>query len=70
MHKKLTITLEEDIYTKLHKIIRPRQISQFIENLLRPHIISKSLESAYAEMAKDEKREREALDWSESLIVS
>ena len=65
MQKKLTITVEEDVYQALHKVIGPRKISKFIEKLVRPHVMRPNLESAYADMARDKAREREALDWAE-----
>ncbi len=36
MQKKLTITIDEQIYDGLHSIIGRRKISQFIESLVRP----------------------------------
>jgi predicted CopG family antitoxin len=65
MQKKLTITVDEDVYEALHRVIGPRKISKFIEKLVRPHVVLPNLESAYAEMARDEKRENEALEWAE-----
>ena len=65
MQKKLTITVDEVVYEGLRKTIGPRKISKFIEELVRPHVIRPDLESAYAEMAKDEKREKEAVEWAE-----
>ena len=44
------------------------KISQFIEVLLRPHVLKQDLETAYKEMAEDEVRETEALEWSEATI--
>ena len=66
MHKKLTISLDEEIYNGLHKVIGRHKISRFIESLLRPHILKEDLVSAYKEMAKDEVREKEALEWVEA----
>jgi predicted CopG family antitoxin len=65
MQKKLTITVDEDVYEALHRVIGPRKISKFIEKLVRPHVVVPNLESAYAEMARDEERENEALEWAE-----
>lgn len=65
MQKKLTITVDEEVYKGLHKTIGPRKISKFIEELVRPHVIRPNLELAYAEMAKDKKREKEAMEWAE-----
>lgn len=64
MHKKLTVTIDEEIYEGLHKFIGPRKISKFIEELVRPHVVRPNLESAYAEMAQDKEREKEALEWA------
>ena len=68
MQKKLTITLDEHVYEGLHAVIGRRRISQFIERLVRPHVIGKELESAYEEMARDEAREAQALEWAEATL--
>jgi len=68
MQKKLTITIDEVVYQGLHTHIGPRKISQFIESLVRPHVIPNDLRDAYAQMAQDEEREAEALEWSEAVI--
>jgi predicted CopG family antitoxin len=65
MQKKLTITVDEEVYEGLHKTIGPRKISKFVQELVRPHVVHPNLESAYADMAKDNKREKEALEWAE-----
>ena len=67
MYKKLTITLEEEIYEGLHRVIGRGAISQFIAELVRPHVLGADLENAYADMATDEAREREAIEWAEDL---
>ena len=66
MQKKLTITIDEEVYKGLHNAIGKRRISRFIEELVRPHVSPQSLEDAYAEMARDEDREAEALEWAEA----
>ena len=68
MQKKLTITLDERVYRGLHTVIGPGRISQFIEGLVRPHVMGKDLELAYRDMARDEAREAEALEWSEATL--
>jgi predicted CopG family antitoxin len=68
MQKKLTITINEEVYLGLHKVIGPRKISKFIEELARPHVLKHELESAYKEMAKDRVREKEAIEWSEVTL--
>lgn len=65
MQRKLTITVDEEVYDGLHKTIGLRKISKFVEELLRPHVVRPNLESAYAQMARDKKREEEAMEWAE-----
>ncbi len=65
MQKKLTITVDDEVYEGLHKVIGPRRISRFIEDLVRPHVTEHDLEASYAEMAQDEVREQQALEWAE-----
>jgi len=62
--KKMTITVDEEVYDGLHKTIGPRKISRFIQEIVRPHVVRPNLEVAYAEMAKDERRERQAEEWA------
>ena len=68
MQKKLTITIDEEVYKGLHRRVGRGRISQFIESLARPHVAESELEAAYAEMAADEAREREAHEWAEALV--
>ena len=37
--------------------------------IARPHVAPENIEASYRDMAADEGREQEALDWSESLIA-
>ena len=68
MRKKLTITLDEMVYDALHSVIGRGAISRFVEDLVRPHVLHQDLEEAYREMARDEARELEALEWAEATI--
>ncbi len=68
MQKKLTITVDESIYEGLYRVVGPRRISQFIEDLVRPHVVEEDLSDAYAQMAADEAREAEAQEWSDNLL--
>jgi len=67
MRKKLTITLDEKVYKGLHKHIGAGRISQFIEDLVRPHVLKNAMDQAYKEMAADKEREAEANEWTEAL---
>ena len=68
MQKKLTITVDERVYEGLHAVIGRRRISRFIESLVRPYVVGKDLEVAYQQMAQDEAREAEALEWAEATV--
>lgn len=68
MIKKLTITLDEEVYSGLHKVIGRRKISHFIEDLVRPHVMRKGLDAAYKQMAKDQTREADAHEWTEGTL--
>ncbi len=66
MTKKLTIMIDGAVYDGLYRVVGPRKISQFIERLVRPHVMD--LDAAYNTMSQDEKREIAAEVWSENLI--
>ena len=68
MQKKLTVTIDEEVYEGLREVIGPRKISRFIEDLVRPHVTKKDIYAAYKEMAADEVRESEALEWAEATF--
>jgi hypothetical protein len=68
MAKKLTITVDDEIYHGLHNIIGRRRISRFINDLARPHVLPPDLAEGYKAMGADEQRERNALEWTENLI--
>jgi predicted CopG family antitoxin len=69
MKRKLTITVSGAVYEGLHRTIGRRRISQFIEELARPHVVPRDIEASYREMAADQTREQDALEWSEALIA-
>ena len=68
MQKKLTLTIDEKVYEGLHAQIGRRRISRFIEDLVRPHVIEKDLAVSYQQMAQEEEREAEALEWAEATV--
>ena len=68
MQKKLTVTIAEEVYDGLRAVIGPRKISRFIEDLVRPHVVKKNMYAAYKEMAADQVRESEALEWVEGTF--
>lgn len=68
MTKKLTITIDDDVYEGLYRRVGRRRISRFLEALARPHVIDADLEAGYRAMAADEAREAEADEWTENLV--
>ena len=67
MHKRMTITLDEVVYEGLYRTVGKRRMSQFIEDLLRPHVVDTSLDDGYRAMANDQARESEAMQWCNAL---
>jgi hypothetical protein len=49
--------------------MRKKRTSQFIQTLVRAHVIGKDLNVAYRQMAKEEAREAEALAWAEATVA-
>lgn len=69
MHKRMTITLDEAVYEGLYRTVGKRRMSQFIEDLVRPHVMGNSLDEGYRAMAADKEREIEAKEWSDALAA-
>jgi predicted CopG family antitoxin len=67
MSKKLTITVEDEVYAGLHSVIGRRRISRFLNDLAHPHVTGRNLAEGYRAMAADAEREREAAEWVENL---
>jgi hypothetical protein len=68
MVRKLTITVDEDVYDGLRQVIGPRRISRFLNDLARPFVTHEALLAGYREMAADTVQENEAEAWSEALL--
>lgn len=67
MHRKMTITLDEAVYEGLYRTVGKRRMSQFIEDLVRPHVLDTALDEGYRAMAADPARETEAREWCDAL---
>ncbi len=65
----MNITMDEAVYEGLVRVVGRRKISGFLQSLARPHVVNDELVEGYKAMGQDEKREQEALAWSEALIV-
>jgi predicted CopG family antitoxin len=67
MQKKMTITLDEEVYEGLYRTIGKRKMSRFIEDLVRPHVIDTIMDNGYKAMAADKEREIEAMEWCNGI---
>lgn len=65
MQKKLTITIDEDVYAGLLQVVGRRKISWFIESFVRPYVMYGDIQEGYRQMAADTVREAEAREWIE-----
>ncbi|MDO4682489.1 MAG: addiction module antitoxin [Lautropia sp.] len=64
----MTITLDEAVYEGLYRRVGKRRMSQFIEDLIRPHVVDTALDDGYRAMAADIEREGEAQEWCDALM--
>jgi predicted CopG family antitoxin len=69
MRRQLTITVSEEVYEGLYRVIGRRHISRFLESLARPHVIAEDMERAYQRMSQDKEREAQALQWADAREV-
>ncbi|MHB8422354.1 MAG: hypothetical protein ACYDAM_06225 [Leptospirales bacterium] len=67
MQRRMTITIDEAVYEGLYRRIGKRRMSQFIEDLVRPHVLDTSPDDGYRAMASDKARETEAMEWCNVL---
>ncbi len=67
MRRKLTITVDEDVYNGLHAVIGRGRISAFLNRIARPLVVSGEIEAGYRAMAADQEQEREASEWIEGI---
>ena len=51
--RKMTISLDEDVYQGLLAVAGKRKMSRYISNLVRPHVVEGGLEAGYRAMAAD-----------------
>ena len=61
--RKMTISIDEEVYRGLLAVVGRRKMSRYISNLVRPHVVEDGLEAGYRAMAADREYEQEARDW-------
>lgn len=65
MQKKLTLSIDAEIYQALHKMAGKRKIGRFIEKLVRPHIASLEVPAGGGGDVQPEPASQ-ALPWAEA----
>jgi len=69
MQRKITLSIDEKIYRKLHFLIPKRKMSKFVEESVEEKIerskLGDPIEKGFKMMGEDRVREKEALEWSE-----
>lgn len=69
MQRKITLSIDEKIYRKLHFLIPKRKMSKFVEESVEEKIerskLEDPIEKGFKMMGEDRVREKEALEWSE-----
>jgi predicted CopG family antitoxin len=67
--KKLTITVDDEVYKGLHARIGRGNISRFLNDMARSHVVADDIEAGYLAMAADKEREQEAFAWAEQGVA-
>ena len=66
---QLTITIDQDVYDGLYRMVGKRKISSFIESLVGPHVMYCDIHEGYRQMAADAEREAEAIAWVSTPLL-
>jgi predicted CopG family antitoxin len=67
--RKLTITVEDEVYSGLLAVVGKRRISGFLNDLAKPHVLRPDLDAEYRDMAANEAREAEAAEWVDGVLI-
>ena len=68
MHRRMAVTLDDEVCEGLYRRVGKCRMSQFIEDLLRPHVLDSSMDEGCRAMDADCRRESEALEWCNALM--
>ena len=72
MQQKITLSIDDQIYKKIHFLIPKRKMSKFVEDCVREKIekyrLEDPIEKGFKMMGKNQTRENEAYQWSEAAI--
>jgi len=67
--RKLTITVDEEVYVGLKAKVGARRISRFLNDLAKPLVSEAALLQGYRDMAADERDEADAAEWIDNLLA-
>lgn len=69
MQKKLTISIDDEIYAALYRNVGPGKISRFIADAIRPRLkLANSVREGYRRMGKDAGWMKDAGEWVDSFV--
>lgn len=64
--KKLTVSIDPDVYEGLHRVVGQGKISIFLEQLARPFVIKTTKTESYAALAQyEEQNPKQQQQWEE-----
>jgi predicted CopG family antitoxin len=69
MVRKLTITVDDDVYVGLKAKVGERRISRFLNDLAKPLVSEAALVEGYRLMAADAEEEADAAVWVDDLLA-
>jgi len=69
MARKLTITVDDDVYVGLKAKVGERRISRFLNDLAKPLVSEAALVEGYRQMAADTEEEADAAVWVNDLLA-
>jgi hypothetical protein len=69
MSKKMTVSIDRQIYDGIQALIGSDDIGEFLEDLARPFIDADGRVAGYVEMSADKAREIEADQWCNALAA-
>jgi hypothetical protein len=61
--KKITLMIDLDVYNGLKQKVSSRSMGAFLSQIIRPHVVTNSLEASYLALAKADELSSESRDW-------
>jgi hypothetical protein len=68
MPKKITISLDDDLYRELSRLAGPDEVVQYVEDLIREQLRLPGSGEPELDVAADRVREQEGPEWESSVV--